>query len=136
MIINNPEKQYKSNRRLMYSCYYHVIFCPKYRRKVLSGIEIRLKEVFDTIALKYNFEIIEIEVMPDHVHMIISCDPSFGIMRCVSRLKGNSSFQIRSEFPYLVKKLPTLWTRSAFISTVGSVSLETVKQYIENQKGK
>lgn len=136
MEIKEPQKKYKSNSRIVYSCYYHVIFCPKYRRKCLVGdVEKRLKEIFHEIANKYNFEIVELEVMPDHVHMIISCDPSFGIMRCVARLKGISSNRLRKEVPHL-RKMPTLWTRSCFISSVGSVSLDVVKRYIEEQKGR
>ena len=136
MEIKDPIKTYKSNSHLVYSCYYHVIFCPKYRRKCLIGnIEIRLKELFLEIANKYNFEINDLEVMSDHVHMIISCDPSFGIMTVVHKLKRVTSNTLRKEFLNL-KKMPTLWTRSCFISSVGSVSLEVVKKYIENQKGK
>ena len=74
------------------------------------------------------------EVMDDHVHLLIDCNPRFGIMDCVNKLKGVSSKILREEFPYLKSRIPTLWTRSAFISTVGSVSLDVVKQYIENQK--
>ena len=74
------------------------------------------------------------EVMKEHVHLLIDCNPRFGIMECVTKLKGISSKTLREEFPTLKSKLPCLWTRSAFISTVGSVSLETVKKYIENQK--
>lgn len=129
-------KVYKSNTHLVYSCYYHVIFCPKYRRKCLTGnVETRLKELFKEISTKYKFEINDLEVMSDHVHMIISCDPSFGIMTVVHKLKGITSNILRKEFLFL-KKMPTLWTRSCFISSVGSVSLEVVKKYIENQKGK
>ena len=112
-----------------------MIFCPKYRRNVLvNGIDNRLKEVFLEIANTYGFEILEMEVMPNHVHLLIDCDPKFGIHQCISKLKGISSNTMRKEFPSLKKKIPSLWTRSAFVSTVGSVSLETVKQYIESQK--
>lgn len=73
--------------------------------------------------------------MPDHVHLLIDCNPRFGIMDVVTKLKGKTSRILREEFPELKRKIPSLWTRSAFISSVGSVSLEVVKQYIENQKG-
>ena len=136
MEIKDPIKTYKSNSHLVYSCYYHVIFCPKYRRKCLTGnVETRLKELFKEISTKYNFEINDLEVMSDHVHMIISCDPSFGIMTVIHKLKGITSNILRKEFLFL-KKMPTLWTRSCFISSVGSVSLEVVKKYIEEQKNK
>lgn len=135
MELVNKDKEYKKNNHIVYSCQYHVIFCPKYRRKVLvDGIDIRLKEILKEVALTYGFEILEMEVMSDHVHLLIDCNPKFGIAECVKKLKGISSHKLRQEFPALKSRIPTLWTRSAFISTVGNVSLETVKKYIENQK--
>lgn len=130
-------KTYKTSAHLTYSCQYHVIFCPKYRRSVLiNNIVPRLKELFIEISEKYDFTILEMEVMPDHVHLLIDCNPQFGIMEVVHKLKGITSNILREEFPELKRKLPSLWTRSAFIATVGSVSLDVVKQYIEDQKGK
>jgi len=76
------------------------------------------------------------EVMEDHVHLLLDVDPTVGIDVIISRIKGRSSNILRKEFPELKKKLPTLWTRSKFIATVGAVSLDAVKQYIEGQKGK
>jgi putative transposase len=72
--------------------------------------------------------------MPDHVHLLIDCNPRFGIVKCVKEVKGRTSHILREEFPELKRKLPTLWTRSSFISSCGAVSLETVMKYIENQK--
>lgn len=121
----------------MYSCQYHVIFCPKYKRKILKdGKDVRLKEMFLEIAEKHQFQILEMEVMPDHVHLLIDCNPRFGIMECVKALKRQTAHDMRKEFPDLVSKLPSLWTLSCFISTVGPVSLETVRRYIETQKDK
>ncbi len=119
----------------MYSCKYHVVFCPKYRRKVLvDGIDTRLKEIFLETALGHQFEITDLEVMPDHVHILIDCNPRYGIMQCVKDLKRESASLLVKEFPHLKSRLPNIWTRSTFIGTVGSVSLETVKRYIKNQK--
>lgn len=130
------EKTYHSSSHLTYSCQYHVIFCPKYRRKVLrSPIDSRLKELFLEIAQEYDFTILEMEVMPDHVHLLIDCNPRFGIMDAVTKLKAKTSCILREEYPKLKSQLPSLWTRSAFISSVGAVSLDVVKQYIEDQKG-
>lgn len=135
MDISNQSKIYKNKKHLIYSCQYHVIFCPKYRRKLLTnGIDVRIKEIFKETADKYDFEIIEMEIMPDHVHLLIDCNPRFGIMECVAKLKGISASILLKEFPNLKTRIPNIWTRSSFISTVGSVSLETIKQYIENQK--
>lgn len=88
------------------------------------------------MADESGFEILDLEVMPNHVHMIIDCDPRIGVCSCVHKLKGVSSRIMRNEYPALKKKLPTLWTRSYFVSSVGSVTLDVVKQYIENQKNK
>lgn len=76
------------------------------------------------------------EVMPDHVHLLLDVNPKFGIYRVVSLIKGYTSKTLRNEFPELRRKLPTLWTLSRFVSSVGAVSLETVIKYIEEQKGK
>ena len=129
------EKKYHTAEHLTFSCQYHVIFCPKYRRKVLTPPKDRaLKDIFLEVASEFGFSIPDMEVMPDHVHLIIDCNPRFGVMNCVRRLKGVSSRRMREMFPDLKSRIPTLWTRSAFISAVGSVSLSAVQQYIESQK--
>lgn len=126
---------YKSNRNIMYSCKYHVVWCAKYRRKVLIGnIETRLTEILREAALEQRCEIIELEVMPDHVHLLCEVDPQYGIHRFVKLLKGRSSRTLRQEFPKLRSRLPTLWTNSYFVSTVGGAPLAIIKQYIETQK--
>lgn len=127
--------EYKSNRNVVYSCKYHVVWCPKYRRKVLTGeIEARLKELIVETAKGTNADVIEMEVMPDHVHLLIEVDPQYGINKAVRHIKGVSSHALRSEFPSLKSRLPTLWTNSYFVSSVGGAPLSAIKQYIENQK--
>ena len=122
---------------MVFCCRYHVIFCPKYRRKVLTKpIQDRLKEVVLSLQEDNKFIVLEMEVMPDHVHLLLDIDPFIGVSTVVARIKGKTSNVLNREFPELQRKLPTLWTRSKFIATVGSVSLDTVKQYIENQKGR
>jgi putative transposase len=136
MQVENPIKKYKSDKRLVYSCQYHVIFCPKYRRKVLkNGIDTRIKDLIEEKQNTYNYTILSIEVMPDHVHLLLDINPRIGVYSVISKIKGYTSHQLREEFPELKTKLPCLWTNSNFISTCGSVSLEVVKQYIEDQKG-
>ena len=126
---------YKSNNNVLYSCKYHVVWCPKYRRKVLvDGIDTRLKELIYEACENINVDIIEMEIMPDHVHLLLEVDPQFGINRAVRHIKGYSSHALRSEFPSLKSRLPTLWTNSYFVSTVGGAPLSAIKQYIENQK--
>jgi len=133
----NGSKQYNTDGRVVYSCQYHVIFCPKYRRHVLVGkIEQRLKELIKQKETEYHFEVLEMEVMPDHVHLLLDVNPKFGIYDIVNHIKGFTSHELRKEFKELRTKLPTLWTRSKFISSVGAVTLDVVKRYIEEQKGK
>ena len=126
---------YKSKRNVVYSCKYHVIWCPKYRRKVLvDGIDERLKCIIYDQADNLQAEIIELEVMPDHVHMLVEVDPQLGIHRFVKRVKGVSSRILRDEFSSLKSRIPTLWTNSYFVATVGGAPLEVIKQYVESQK--
>ncbi len=128
-------RKYNNSNNIVYSCKYHVVWTPKYRRKVLKdGVDIRLKELLKQIAQQIQVEIIEMEVVEDHVHLLIEVDPHFGIHKAVKRFKGATSRYLRLEFPHLKQKLPTLWTNSYFVSTVGGAPLEAVKQYIQNQK--
>ncbi len=126
----------RSNHNVVYICRYHVIFCPKYRRKVLTPpIDERLKTILAEQIERWGQELIELEVMPDHVHLLVGCDPQFGIHRLIKLLKGYSSHALRQEFPSLKRRLPSLWTNSYFCATTGGVTLETLKRYVENQKG-
>lgn len=126
---------YKSNQNVVYSCQYHVVWCPKYRRKVLvNGVDIRLKELIKSIAAEIQVDIIKMEIMPDHVHILLEVAPQFGIHKAVKNIKGKTSRILRQEFPWLRSRIPTLWTNSYFCSTVGSAPRSIIKQYIENQK--
>lgn len=127
--------KYKNNLNVVYSCKYHVVWCPKYRRKVLvDKVAIRLKELVQSICIERNFDLIEMEVMPDHVHLLIEVDPQFGIHKAVKLIKGTTSRVLRQEFPWLRSRILSLWTNSYFVSTVGGAPLSVIKQYIENQK--
>ena len=127
--------EYKSNNNVVYSCKYHVVWCSKYRRPVLvEGVAERLKELIRETCSRLNTDLLEMEVMPDHVHLLIEVDPQFGIHKAVKRLKGYSSRILREEFPWLRSRIPSLWTNSYFVSTVGGAPLSAIKQYIEDQK--
>ncbi len=127
--------KYKTNKNIVYSCRYHVVWCPKYRRKVLvNSIEQRLKEIIKATCSRRNAEILELEVMPDHVHLLVEIDPQYGIHRLVKEIKGTSSRLLRTEFKSLTTRLPSLWTNSYFVATIGGAPLTIIKQYIENQK--
>jgi len=127
--------EYKSNNNIVYSCKYHVVFCPKYRRRLLVGsIEDRLKELVTEVCQELSVDVIEMEIMPDHVHLLLEVDPQFGVHKVIKRIKGRSSKVLRTEFKELTTKVPTLWSNSYFVSTIGGAPLEAVKQYIESQK--
>ena len=127
--------KYKSNHNVVYSCKYHIVWCPKYRRKVLvDTVAVRLKGLISSMSQEFQVELIDLEVMPDHVHLLVDIDPQFGVHNFIKRIKGRTSRILRQEFPHLTTKLPTLWTNSYFVSTVGGAPLAIVKQYIESQK--
>jgi len=137
MEFANPSKKYTHAHHMVFSCQYHVIFCPKYRRPIIKGeLEKRLKELILQDQEKYGYRVLEMEMMPDHVHLLLDIEPNKGIFYIVNHIKGHSSRVLREEFPSLKSRLPCLWTRSKFISTVGAVTLDVVKKYIEEQKGK
>jgi len=133
-------KPYKTDHSIVYRCQYHVIWCPKFRRRILvPPIDTRLKDLILEKQSAYGYEVLAMEVMPDHVHLLLRRVPTawasrIGIHKIVSQIKGWTSRAIGKEFPFVKRKLPSLWTRSKFIATVGTVSLEVAKQYIANQK--
>jgi putative transposase len=126
---------YKSNNNVVYSCKYHVVWCPKYRRSVLvNGVDTRLKAIIQDVCIACRAKLLKLEVMPNHVHLLVEVDPHYGIHRLVRAIKGRSSRLLRQEYPWLKSRLPTLWTNSYFVSTVGGAPVEVIKQYIEHQK--
>lgn len=112
------------------------MWCPKYRHKILTnGIDARLKELLLAYAANISVDIMEMEIMPDPVHIRMEADPQFSIHKAVKSLKGYTSKVLRSEYPSLKTRTPSLWTNSYFVSTVGDAPLdEAIKQYIKNQK--
>jgi putative transposase len=131
------EQELRSNHNVTYACHYHVVWCPKYRRKVLvNGVEDRLKQIIHEVANEHDVLVEEVEVMPDHVHLLVSVDPQFGIHRLVRVMKGRSSRLLRQEFPRLKSRLPTLWTNSYFCVTEGKLTQKMMDDYIaSNPKG-
>jgi putative transposase len=131
------DSRYTKNAGAVFNLSYHIVFCPKYRLKVLVGeVEQRLKHVLYATAQQYGVLIETMEVMPDHVHLFVTSDPTRCVAEIVNRLKAASSRILRQEFPHLVSRMPTLWSRSYYAGAVGHVSESTVKKYIENQKGR
>src|SRR5271157_4073233 len=116
MEIVTPSKEYRREAHLVYSCQYHVIFCPKYRRPVLTdGVDVRLKQLILAKQQEFKYRVLDMEVMPDHVHLILDVNPKDGVYNVVNAIKGYTSHTLREEFPSLRRKLPTLWTHSKFI---------------------
>jgi putative transposase len=125
----------RSNNNVVYRCHYHVVWCPKYRRNVIGGkVDVRLKEIIREVCAERDAPIEAIETMPDHVHLLVVCDPQYGIHRLVKQIKGRSSRLLRQEFPHLKSRMPTLWTNSYFVATTGGATLEVIKRYVENQR--
>ena len=114
---------------------YHIVWCTKYRRKVLTDvIQESLKTLILEKATELDYKIEAMETMEDHIHIFTQASVKASAHTIVSQLKGYTSFKLREEFPELKSRLPCMWTRSYYAGTVGHVSEETVKKYIENQK--
>lgn len=129
------KNRYAFGSHCVYNISYHLIWCPKYRRKVLvDGVDERLKELLMEKAEEIGITIKKMEVMPDHVHLFVKGKPTLPVHFVVNQFKGYSSVKLREEFPFLRSRLPTLWTRSYYVETVGHISEDTILKYIEDQK--
>ena len=116
---------------------YHIVWCTKYRRKIIiNNFEEDLKSILISICIDNGWEIIELETMPDHVHIFLKSDMKSSPHKIISQLKGRSSFKLRQKYEWLKTRLPCLWTRSYYIDSIGNANSETIKKYIINQKGK
>ncbi len=129
--------RWKNSNTSIYNLGYHIIWCPKYRRKVLvNEVENRLKELIHTKCDELDCEIYELNIMPDHVHLFVKTKPTIAPHFLIQQLKGVTSRILRSEFKHLKSKLPNMWTRSYYIESVGHISQDTIKKYIQEQKNK
>jgi len=125
--------KYKHSRNQVYLINYHLIWCPKRRKRVFIGeVRDRLEQILKGVAEEKRIEILNLSISPDHLHLFVSCYPQLPIHKLVKALKGRSSRILRQEFPHLLK-LPSLWTNSYFVSTAGNVSNPTIQRYIEAQ---
>lgn len=128
--------EYQHARNKVYLVNYHLIWCPKRRKKVLVGnIKTRLEQIIKQVAKEKNSEVLSLEILPDHIHLFVSSHPNIPAHNLIKAFKGRSSNFLRKEFPELLK-LPSLWTHSYFVSTAGNVSSETIQKYIEAQSTK
>jgi putative transposase len=130
------EPRYRTSAGAIFSLKYHLVWCPKYRRKVLvAPVDDRLKQLIAETAAEYAITLHALEVMPDHVHLFVEAGPTLSVAEIVNRFKGRSSRVLRQEFASLRSRLPTLWSRSYYAGSVGAVSEGVVRRYIEAQKG-
>jgi len=123
-------------RHAVYQITYHLVWCPKYRRAVLEGpVADRLIALLHALVPSLDGELVELVVRPDHVHLFAHFPPVLSPTQIAHRLKGATSHALRSEFPSLKSRLPSLWTHSTYVGTAGAVSSETIRRYIEAPKG-
>jgi putative transposase len=124
---------YQHEQHSVHLVVYHLIWCPKRRRKVLVGpVRERLKQIVSAVATEHDWQIIQLAIQPEHVHLFIRTHPSTLPADIPRLIKGRSAHDLRAEFPHL-RKLPSLWTRSFFLSTAGNVSQKYIQKYIDRQ---
>ena len=131
------EPRYRKNAGAVFSLKYHLVWCPKYRLPVLTdAVAKRLQELLYAKAVELEATIRALEIMPDHVHLFVESDPTKSPAMLAAQFKGGTSRLLRDEFPHLKSRLPSLWSRSYYVGSVGTVSEATVRRYIETQKAR
>ena len=136
MKLETPILTYQTTRSATYACEYHIIWCTKYRRSVLSSeIQERFKELVIASEEKHGFTVRTLETMTDPIHLLMSIPPTEAVGVMIGKLKGMTAKVLREEFRHLKSRLPNLWTRSYFVASTGGVTLQVLKQYVEDQKG-
>ena len=134
--LSSEDYDYRRTENSVSSINYHFVFVPKRRKAVLVGdIAARIQSIIFDLVSEHGWRLIALEVMPDHVHMFINAPTHESAAEIARWVKGRASRYLRDEFPSL-KKLPSLWSPSYFVATTGQVSTDTIRKYIENQRGK
>ena len=132
--------EYNTLNHCKFLLQYHIIWCPKFRFNVFkNGVDESLKEILLKISQRYGYEIKEMEIMPDHIHIFISTKPTVAPSDVVRTLKSISAIELFKQYPELKKfysRCGSLWSKGYFASSVGNVSEETVRRYIQEQKSK
>jgi REP element-mobilizing transposase RayT len=128
-------KEYRRTSTTVSLLNYHFVFCPRYRRKIFlqAEVEQRFKELVQEVCKELQIQIVALECDKDHTHMFLNALPSLSPADMMAKIKGVTSKKLREEFPHL-RHLPSLWTRSYFVSTAENVSSEMIKRYVEQQK--
>jgi putative transposase len=126
------QEDYKTHNHVKFLVNYHFVWIPKRRKRVLiDEVPKRIRQIFAELAVEKDWDILALEVAPDHIHLFVSAKPTDTPHLIIKAFKGRSSYVLRKEFPELLK-LPSLWTSSYFVSTAGNVSSEAVRKYIED----
>ncbi len=133
---NQGQLEYQRDEHRVHLIVYHLIWCPKRRKAILVGkLKNRCQELLEAKCKEKGWDILRLSIQPDHIHLDVRAWPSDSAAGVIKELKGYTSFILRKEFEPMLKKLPSLWTRSYFSSTAGAVSAQTIQEYIDAQKG-
>ena len=137
LLLSGVGVRFRTNANIAFACAYQVVWCAKYRRAVIGGrMEQRLREIIVEVIAEKGAWLVELQTMPDHVQLVVEVDPQFGVHRLVKAIKGRSSRVLREEFPWLRSRLPSLWTNSYFVATVGGAPRSVITRYVESQKSR
>jgi putative transposase len=127
--------EYQRDERRIHLIVYHLVWCPKRRKKVLVGSVARdCDRIIREKCVERGWTIVELTIQPEHVHLFVRVWPTTSAYEVVQKCKGRTSHDLRKNYRHLLR-LPSLWTRSYFASTAGNVSAEIIQKYIEAQKG-
>ena len=129
------DNEYRHSKTTVSLINYHFVFCPRYRRKIFvnSEVDTRFKNLVQEICSEYEWNILAIETDKDHCHLFVNVQPTYSPADVMKVIKGRTSKALRQGFEHL-SKMPSVWTRSYFVSTAGNVSSETIKRYVESQR--
>ena len=127
---------YQRDEHRVHLIIYHLIWCPRRRKPILTGaIKDRCQVLLEEKCTGQGWTILTLAIQPDHIHLFVRCFPGDSAADVVKQCKGYTAFHLRREFQPILSKLPSLWTRSYFSSTAGTVSRETIQRYLDAQKG-
>lgn len=135
MTVENTPKKYDMNDRGQSSCQYYVAFCTKFNRRVFAdGYEDILNEAIKDTGKSGGFGILDLIIEPDTVHCIVECPPDMSIQKCINCIKTYTAKKLHGQCPELKTRMPQMWTKKSFISSMGDVAFNSVCEYINNQR--
>ena len=135
MELSNQTKTYRDAGNIRYSCQYHVLFCTKWRRRVLTEkIAAHLRQLIEAGQEEFGYHLYGLDVSSDHVHLLLEISPDVSVCGVIGKIKGRTSHVLRETYQELRSRIPTLWTRVNLISSVGNVSLGDIEAFLEEQR--